>query len=58
MTRSRDVRPYLEGIADSIARIGRYTEGIGVDDESTASRDPLARHKGHEEQVDTRSRAC
>lgn len=32
MTRSRDVRPYLEDIADSIARIGRYTEGIGVDD--------------------------
>ena len=32
MTRSRDVRPYLEDIADSISRIGRYTEGIGVDD--------------------------
>lgn len=32
MTRSRDIRPYLEDIADSIARIGRYTKGISVDD--------------------------
>ncbi len=32
MTRSHDIHPYLEDIADSIARIRRYTEGIGVDD--------------------------
>ena len=32
MTRSRDVRPYLEDIADSIARVRRYTDGLGMDD--------------------------
>ena len=32
MTRSRDVRPYLEDIADSIARVRRYTDGLGMDE--------------------------